>query len=160
MIDINFKTYLNRMLPGHKRQTNRLNLFYWPFKLLQELFDAFKIWRLDVYYRVNITGQVFSMQSLLNARVANAYGLILVKSYNDMGIWVQLSTEAGEDYKAVASLIVEDQAHEEVALEGEILKDENIDFYVYVPAGVNIYEVEKWVNNYKIAGKRYQIIQA
>lgn len=160
MIDINYSKYLTRILPYHKRQTNRLKLFYWPFIVLQELFNDFIEWRRDVYYRANITGQVLSLQSLLNYKVKNADNDILVKSYEDQGVWVQLSTAEGDAYKLSASLIVEDGAYSSVALEGEILEDSEIDFYVYVPQSVNIYEVEMWVNSYKIAGKRYQIIQA
>ncbi|MDX9703946.1 MAG: hypothetical protein RBU23_13020 [Candidatus Auribacterota bacterium] len=160
MIDINFQQHLARMLPVHKRQTNRLKLFYWPFILLQELFDQFKVWRADVYYRINITGQIISLQSLLNRKVAGANGKIIVKSYNDLGVWVQLSTEAGEAYMLIASLSSESTETINVALEGEVPESQDVDFYVYVPATVNIYEVEKWVNNYKIAGKRYLITQA
>jgi hypothetical protein len=159
MIDINFQQYMARMLPAHKRQTNRLKLFYWPFIALQELFDEFKQWREDVYYRVNITGQILSMQSLLNRKVANANGKILVRSYNDSGIWAQLTIEVGESYRVDASLAGEAPPGVDVALEGEIIEASDIDFYVYAPA-VNVYEVIKWVDNYKIAGKRYQLIQA
>lgn len=160
MINIDFQQYLSRMLPVYKRQTNRLKLFYWPFIALQELFDLFKEWREDVYYRVNITGQILSMQSLLNRKVVSANGKILVKSYNDAGIWAQLILEVGESYRVDASLSGEATTTANVALEGEIVESSEIDFYVYVPTAVNIYEVRKWVENYKIAGKRYQIIQA
>ncbi len=160
MIDINYSKYLTRMLPYHKRQVNRLKLFYWPFIALQELFDSFIEWRTDIYYRVNITGQIQSLQSLLNKKVTNANNEILVKSYNDSGIWVQLSSEDGEAYMVAASLMSENANTVNVALEGEIVDNTEIDFYVYIPQTVNRYEVEQWVNNYKIAGKRYSIIQA
>ena len=194
MIDINFSKHLTRVLPYHKRQTNRLKLFYWPFIALQELFNEFIDWRRDVYYRANITGQVLSLQSLLNYKVKDSNSSILVKSYEDQGIWVQLSTEVGDAYKVSASLNVsslevwgswskgvetdyyvslddeasyyslsvigEESVFSPVAMEGEVLYSSEIDFYIYVPQVVNIYEVEMWVNSYKIAGKRYQIIQA
>ena len=160
MININFQQYMSRMIPMYKRQTNRLKLFYWPFLALQQLFDDFIIWRADVYYRLNITGQVLSLQSLLNYKVIGANNSILVKSYNDSGIWVQLSTSEGDAYRVDASLASEATTSANAALEGEIIEASEIDFYVYVPATVNIYEVMKWVENYKIAGKRYEIIQA
>ncbi len=160
MININFQRYLTRMLPEHKRQANRIKLFYWPFIALQELFDSFAVWREDVFYRVNITGQILSMQSLLNRKVTGANGNILVKSYNDAGIWVQLITEEGEAYRVDISLSSEELETANVALEGEVIQSNEIDFYVYIPLSVNEYEVMKWVENYKIAGKRYQIIQA
>ena len=160
MIDINFQQYLNRNIPVHKRLPNRLKLFYWPFIVLQELFDSFKEWREDVYYRINITGQILSLQSLLNRKIAGANNKILVKGYSDAGISVQLLSEAGESYRIDASLSEEASHSVAVALEGEVIQSLDIDFYVYIPLNVNIYEVEKWVNNYKIAGKQYQIIQA
>jgi hypothetical protein len=148
------------MLPVHKRLANRLKLFYWPFLALQGLFDSFVQWREDIYYRTNITGQILAMQALLNRKVTGANDSILVKSYNDLGIWLQLITEEGESYRVDASLSTEDPVTVDVALEGEIIESSEVNFYVYIPNNVNIYEVEKWVNNYKIAGKRYQIIQA
>jgi hypothetical protein len=160
MININFQQYLTRQLPVHKRLPNRVKLFYWPFIALQELFDSFNEWRSDVFYRINITGQVLSMQSLLNRKVTGANGNILVKSYNDAGVWVQLTTEIGESYGVDSSLTSEALNTVNSALEGEVIESSEIDFYVYIPQNVNRYEVEKWVNNYKIAGKRYQIIQA
>lgn len=160
MININFQQYLTRTLPYHKRQPNRLKLFYWPFIALHELFNAFVEWRADVYYRLNITGQIISLQSLLNKKVAGANNSILVTSYNDAGIWAQLVGEEGESYRVDASLLAEASHSAGTALEGEIVQAADIDFYVYIPATVNSYEVEKWVNNYKIAGKRYEIIQA
>lgn len=147
------------MLPYHKRQPNRLRLFYWPFIALQEMFNQFVEWRRDVYYRANITGQVLALQSLLNRKVTGANNGILVKSYSDQGIWAQLSGEDGEAYAVLASLIVEGANCAVVALEGEVVENTDIDFYVYIPSAVNLYEVEMWINNYKIAGKRYQILQ-
>ena len=160
MININFQQYLTRTLPYHKRQPNRLKLFYWPFIALQELFDAFVEWRTDVYYRLNITGQILSLQSFLNKRIAGANNSILVRGYNDAGIWAQVTTEDGDAYRVDASLLAEASHSANVAMEGEVIQAADIDFYVYIPAAVNSYEVEKWVNNYKIAGKRYEIIQA
>lgn len=159
MIDIDYKQYLTRMLPVYKRLPNRIKLFYWPFIVLQQIFDEFKNWRADAYYRLNITGQILSLQSLLNRKVVNANGKILVRSYSDAGIWAQLISEPGESYRIDAGFESENVAIA-VALEGEVIENSEIDFYVYIPQQVNIYEVIRWVDNYKIAGKRYQIIQA
>lgn len=159
MITINFKNYLTRMLPSHKRQANRLMVFSWPFIALQKLFDAFVEWRTDVYYRLNITGQIIALQALLNRMVAGANDDILVKGYTDEGLVVQLSTEEGDSYILNLSLESEGTGFAEVALEGELRNDSDVDFWVYIPAAVNSYEVQQWVNAYKIAGKRYEIIQ-
>jgi hypothetical protein len=147
LITINFETLLNRMLPWHKRQPKRLLLFGWPFGELTTLFAAFKAWRADVFYRVNVTGQVISLQTYLNRVIYGANDEITIENFNDWGVWVQLSTEEGESY-----MIPE---YCEAAALGEFTPLTDVDFYVYVPAGVNTGDVARVVNLYKLAGKRY-----
>ena len=115
------------MIPYHKRKTNRINLFRFSLSALKVLWELFVIWRYDVYYRLNVTGQVLSLQHFLNLRLEGADGKILIKGYDDQGIWVQLSTEEGEAYKVDASLASEDTPLE-VALIGEIVQNNEIDF--------------------------------
>jgi hypothetical protein len=150
LITINFETLLNRMLPYHKRQPKRLLLFSWPFTELTALFTAFKIWRSDVFYRVNVTGQVISLQTYLNRVIEGANDEITIENFNDWGVWVQLSTEEGESY-----MIAE---YCEAAARGEFTPLTDVDFYVYVPVTVNTNDVARVVNQYKLAGKRYLII--
>ena len=150
LFTINFETLLSRMLPEHKRQPKRLFLFRWPFVELTALFAAFKVWRADVFYRVNVTGQVISLQTYLNREIDNSNNEISIENFNDYGIWAQLTTEDGESY-----MIPE---YCETASVGEFTPLTDVDFYVYVPDGVNAADVARLVNQYKLAGKRYLIV--
>jgi hypothetical protein len=150
LLTIDFGKLLERMLPAHKRQPKRLLLFGWPFGELTALFNAFKAWRADVFYRVNVTGQVISLQTYLNRVVAGANNLIRIENFNDWGVWVQLSTEEGDSY------MIADYC--ESAARGEITPLTDVDFYVYIPAGVIASDVARIVNQYKLAGKRYLIV--
>jgi hypothetical protein len=158
LITIDFDQLVYRLLPDHKRLPKRLMLFRWPLMQLTSLFNDFKIWRADVFYRVNVTGQTLSLQAYLNRAVTGANNQILVQGYNDAGIWVQLSTADGEAYMIPAGLSNE-ATSVSVALEGEITPLNDVDFYVHVPSTVLVGDVARIVNNYKLAGKRYQIIQ-
>lgn len=150
LLTINFERLLGRMLPEHKRQPKRLLLFKWPLGELTALFASFKAWRADVFYRVNVTGQVISLETYLNRAITGANGEIRVEGFNDWGVWVQLTTEEGESY-----MIPE---YCEAAARGEFTPVTDVDFYVYVPAGIVAADVARIVNQYKLAGKRYLIV--
>ena len=158
-INIDFSQLVYRLLPTHKRLPKRLLLFRWPMSLLSDLFTDFKAWRFDVFYRINVTGQTLSLQNYLNYAVANANSSILIQDYNDQGIWVQLSTEEGNSYVIDASLIAEDTHYADVAMNGEVTPLEGVDFYVYAPNEASRGDIARIVEKYKLAGKRYEIIQ-
>lgn len=159
LITIDFEQLVYRLLPTHKRLPKRLMLFRWPFVQLTALFNEFKAWREDVFYRINSTGQTISLQTYLNRAVAGSNNRILIQGYNDAGIWVQRSDEDGESYMSPMG-IAPDETHQPVAMQGEITPLTDVDFYVHVPSTVNTTDVARIVNKYKLAGKRYQIIQS
>jgi len=150
LLTIDFERLLTRMLPEHKRQPKRTFLFKWPFGELIALFTAFKAWRADIFYRVNVTGQVISLQTYLNRAITGADDRIRIENFNDLGVWVQLSTEDGESY------MIPDYC--ESASKGEFTPLTDVDFYVYLPIGVSSNDVARIVNQYKLAGKRYLIV--
>ena len=158
LINIDFDNLVFRLLPTHKRLPKRLLLFKWPLTLLGNLFTAFKLWRLDVFYRINVTGQTLSLQTYLNRAIAGANNNILILDYEDKGIWAQLIEEPGEAY-VVATGLAPDEEYQEVALDGEFTPLEYIDFYVYIPSNVNSGNVARIIEKYKLAGKRYGIVQ-
>lgn len=159
LLTINFETLLTRGLPDHKRLPKRLLLFKFPFGELTTLFADFKTWRADVFYRVNVTGQVISLQTYLNRVITNANNEIYITGFQDHGSWIQLSTEEGESYMIQMSLGSEDSASMDIAIAGEFTPLSTVDFYVYIPTGVDATEVARVVENYKLAGKRYLIIE-
>jgi hypothetical protein len=158
-ININFSQLVYRLLPSHKRLPKRLLLFRWPMSVLTDMFTAFKAWRFDVFYRINVTGQTLSLQNYLNYAVDNANGSILIQDYNDQGIWVQLSTEEGDSYVVDTSQAVENTHYIDVAINGEVTPLEGVDFYVYAPNEASRGDIARVVEKYKLAGKRYEIIQ-
>jgi sulfur carrier protein ThiS len=145
------------MLPYHKRQPKRLLLFGWPFAQLTTIFTAYKLWRADVFYRLNVNGQLISLETYLNRYIVGANGDIVIKSFEDWGAWVQLLSEPGETYALRLSLVSEDEGVF-VAMNGEITPENDVDFYVVVPASVAAADVARVVNQYKLAGKRYKVI--
>lgn len=159
LITIDFAQLVYRLLPTHKRLPKRLMLFRWPFAQLTLLFQEFKTWRADVFYRLNVNGQTLSLQTYLNRAVAGSNNRILIQGYNDNGIWVQRSDEDGEAYMIEAG-IAPSETSQNVAMQGEITPLTDVDFYVHIPATASVPDVARIVNKYKLAGKRYQIIQA
>lgn len=157
LLTIDFERLLERLLPDHKRQPKRLLLFGWPLGELKDLFSQFKEWRASMFYRINVTGQVISLETYLNRIIPGANDRIAIKSFEDWGAWVQLSTEPGETYALRVSLVSEDDGVF-VAMNGEITPENDVDFYVLVPAAVAAADVARVVNQYKLAGKRYKII--
>ncbi len=158
LINIDFDKLVFRLLPTHMRRPKRLLLFRWPLSLLTDLFTVFKLWRLDVFYRINVTGQTLSLQTYLNRAIEGANNSILILDYEDQGIWAQLSTEEGDAF-VVSTGLLPDEAYQEVAINGEFTPLEGIDFYVYIPTGIKSGDVARIVEKYKLAGKRYGIIQ-
>lgn len=158
LIHIDYNNLLLRMLPVHRRLPKRLLLFGLPLSLLGDLFTAFKLWRLDVFYRVNVTGQTLSLQTYLNRAITGANNSILILDYEDQGIWAQLITEDGDAYVVEAGLLPDEQ-YQEIALDFEGVAPIDVDFYVYIPGGVDAGDVARVINRYKLAGKTYNIVQ-
>lgn len=158
LINIDFDNLVYRLLPAHMRRPRRLLLFRWPLSLLSDLFVSFKIWRLDVFYRINVTGQTLSLQTYLNRAIPSANNSILILDYEDQGIWAQLSREEGDAF-AVPAGISPGENYQQSALSGEFSPLEGIDFYVYIPSSIKGGDVARIVEKYKPAGSRYEIIQ-
>lgn len=157
LLTIDFPRLLERLLPSYKRQPKRLQLFGWPLRELTDLFAQYKTWRNLTYYRANVTMQAISIEAYLNRAIENSNNQIYIQSYNDRGIWVQTSTESGEAYVALVGTEAEN-TYKEVAKDGEIEPDSNVDFYVLiVPQSVSSTEVARLVEQYRPAGKRYVI---
>lgn len=147
--------FLKRMLPRHKRQTNRLALFNWSVGQIAALWDEFREWRKEMIYESNITGQRLPLIDLLNRRVEGAEGGITILEYIDGGIW--LSTEAEASDRADMSTEAEASDYKYIARRGEELTAIEGDFLVLVPMGVNFDEVKLLVDRYVIAGFEYTV---
>lgn len=157
-LEFDIYEFLRRQLPHHKRQTNRLALFNWPIAQLSSLWNAFAIWRSEMIYESNITGQKLALVNLLNRRVTGAANQISISEKDYGGIYLSYLSEA-TDYVFLSTL-AEASDLAEIPLDGETATDMTADFTVYVPAGVNIDQVAKIVDRYVIAGFDYEIQQS
>jgi len=152
-----FDTYefLKRMLPHHKRQTNRLALFNWPLLEVQELVSDYREWRLEMIYQSNVTGQKLSLVDFLNRKVTDSGNSIDIVETEDGSIYFSTFTEATDPQDI--SLLSEDTDVLEIPKLGEDGSALTVDFRVIIPTGVNPDEVDRLMARYVLAGKTYEI---
>lgn len=147
---LDFREIVRQYVAPHRRKPNRLK-WLWALADLGGVWDAFARWRDYYRYKVHVTSQHRSLQGHLT----NLFGsgtVIKVKSYHDGFLDVGLDTEPA--HWVIFS------PYEEVALEGESDRTfEDVDFVVYVPSGISAALVEAEIEKYKLADKKYKIIQ-
>lgn len=146
-IILNFKELVRQYVAPHRRQPNRLA---WLRALLdlESVWNAFAAWRDYYRYKVHVTSQHRSLQGHLNKTFG---GGILIKSYEDQFLDVGLNSEP-------AHWVLFDPMPE-IALEGEGGQSfADVDFIVYVPAGVDLNLVRAEIERYKIADRTYKIV--
>jgi hypothetical protein len=149
--------FVGNQLPYHKRQPNRLKLFMWPLIEVRRMFVAFNVWLLEMVYQSNITGQKMALENLLNREVANSNNQIYIDEIISNGVWLSLAVE-NSDYVWL-STESEGMSFQYFGLSTEEEQDAlNANFKVFVPAGVEHGEVDKYVMRYVIAGMRYKIV--
>lgn len=154
-LEFDIYEFLRRDLPQHKRQTNRLALFYWPLAEIASLWDSFREWRKEMIYESNITGQRMSLVGLLNRLVSNSGNGITIIEHIGGGIWLSKEEEFSD--MAEISLISENSDYKYIARKGEETTAIDGDFLVLVPDEVNVDEVRKIVDRYCIAGFEYTV---
>lgn len=156
-LDFDFYKFLERMLPVHKRRPNRLKLFWWPLKSIQSIWDDFKVWRKDVLFRTNITGQTMSLEVYLNKYVEGANNGISIYESEDSGLWVGLEAEADEVLE-VGLEAAEPTDYIEISIEGEAGTALPVSFRVIAPPTANVEQIKEYVNYFKIAGKSFDVV--
>jgi hypothetical protein len=154
--DFSIYEFLRRQLPKHKRQTNRMALFFWPLNELKTLWEDFVDWRDDMIYQSNITGQTLSLTHLLNKKVTGANGSISIRDTEETGVYI--STLAENTAVVTMSLASEGSTTMNIELYGEGGATLGVSFQVVVPAGVSNAQIEQIVNRYLIAGMSFTII--
>lgn len=157
-VEFDVYEFMKRMIPAHKRQTNRLALFWWSIAQINLLWESFREWRKEMIYESNVTGQTLSLVDLLNRRVNGANGGISIVERTDEGIYLSVLNEDADH--AEMSLISENTDFEYVSKAGEGGASLDIDFKVVVPVGVNFDEVKKIVDRYVIAGYQYEVVNS
>ncbi len=155
---INFPNLVRQLLPSHRRQPVRL---WWLRVLvgpLQTLWGEFAAWRADVRYRINLTSQVQVLEGYLNQKY-DPTGSVRIVSFDDGLLWVGLEIEGG-NYHPRFGLESEPDGHIAIPLENEIRASlGDVDFVVYIPAEVDANLVRAEIEQYRLAGMTYKIIQ-
>ncbi len=157
-IEFSFSEFIRRMLPVHKRQSNRIALHTWTMTELSNLWTSFVTFRENAVFESNSTGQTISLEALLNRNVTGSNNSIYIKQGNDGGLFLSTDTE-NSDFVWL-SLEIEATDSVFIPLDGEVSTALAVNFEVYIPNTANKAQVTEIVNRYVVAGYTYNIIQS
>jgi len=157
---LNIHNLVRQLVPTHRRQPVRLwwlRRLAWP---IGELWDDFAVWRDDVRFRINLTGQVRVLEGYLNKKYDTAEWRIRIVSFEDGLMWVGLETE-GDNYHPRFGILSEAGPFVAIPLAGELRGSlGDVDFVVYIPAGIDAATIHAEVERYRLAGMTFKIIQS
>lgn len=146
-------------IPFHKRQQNRVKLFWWVLKPVQSFFNGYLDWFKDTLFKANSTGQVISLEAFLNHFVDGANGGIsVIESSEDGGVY--LGNRDGDTlfFTGLGNRGT-DEKYIELSIRGEISTLLPADFRIIAPSSANVAQIRKYVEQYKLAGKYFDIKQ-
>ena len=147
---LDFKELVRQYVAPHRRQPVRLR-WLWGLTDLEGAWEQFAAWRDYYRYKVRVTGQQASVEGHLG-RLLGSGVKVVVRSYADGYLSVGLEQEVPH--------WVEFDPQKEIALEGEIEElFGGCDFVVYVPHGTDMMLVTEEVERYRLADKKYKLIE-
>lgn len=157
-----YSNLIRQLLPPHKRQTLRLSLLQGFSKPLQLLFSDFDSWKENTYMMLNVNSQIKILEGYLRKKYNEPFAISIL-SYDD-GLFPVGNQEEGETlWPALPMDVSEEDAKYKIAdipLEGEIKEQfGDVDFTVYIPAGLDINIIRSEIEKYKQALIQYKIIQ-
>jgi hypothetical protein len=155
MINFNINWYVEKYLPGFIRKTNNVRAIKALVKPLLSLLTDFYNFRIEMIYRTNLTSQRLSLESHLNKIFDPIQKRILIAHYSDSGLFFPLSDEGYEG--TIVSLESENDGLF-IALDGEVREEIGVSFLIYAPTGLNNEMIKGEIEQYKLAGKTYEII--
>lgn len=145
---------VRQLLPPHKRLFYRLSWIRGLLAPLQYLFSEFDGWRSDIRVVVNANSQVKVLEGYLQKKY-NKSSAIKIVTFNDGLLLVCLDIEGDALQPEFSQNILR-----EISLEGEIRETfGDVNFIVYIPAGVDIDLLRADIEKYKMALIKYKIIQ-
>lgn len=157
-IRIDYRNLVRQLLPDHKRQPGRL---WWLRGLttpLAGLFADFERWRADTRRIVNVTAQMRILEGYLRTKYGQPVA-IRIETYQDGGLGVCLEAE-GDAQRLDLALEAEGASAADVPLEGEVRERfGDVDFVVYLPAGVDAERVTADIERFRQALTKYGIVQ-
>jgi hypothetical protein len=180
MYSINIALLISRLLPWFKRQpvfNAWLQALLYPVKQLNEVFAAYTD---STYYALSITGQLLYLEKLLNdkfngglpARAASS----TIGMYDGTPTGIYISDPAGTilpqyvwnkaEERPAMVLYNKAEAEDKTYLRNIAEIDGEYDFIVNVPFSVGnvttnaqlMASIKAWVNVYRIAGKRFNVV--
>lgn len=155
-LDFDIYEFIRRMLPLHKRQTNRLALFDWGLSQLRVVWYQFTAWRTEMIYESNITGQKMALEHFLNYKVPGSQDKIFIVEKLDGGLFLSLVSENSE--AVFLSTEAEDSDFSEIPLNGEQLQALDVNFQVFIPAYADLDILNQILQRYVIAGMNYEVL--
>ena len=179
MFSINFRQLASQYLTNLLRKTKQLSWLYALVKPLTNLYNDFAEFSTEVLYELRITCQVIYLEKLLNDKFNN--GMVAYAFDNSSGayspVYGAIYIVDSSDIHEVRYLWLEVEERPAIYLyqEAEVASpryfytqaeyEADTDFAVMIPTSVgDVNDVEfkasvdAWIVKYKLAGKRYKLL--
>ena len=154
---ININNLVRQLVPPHRRQPVRLDFLRGLLYPLRQLWEWFELWRDDIRLRINVNSQVMVLEGYLRNKYNDVR--ITITSLDNGWLWVGLLSE-GDLYMPKIGLLGGGEQLIHVPLLWEKrLGMGDVDFWVYIPVGVDIEAIRAEIECYRQAGVKYEIIQ-
>lgn len=153
--------YLVRyLLPFHKRTQIRLIFLRLFANKVDALMNKIHNFKTIVRRSINITAQTIILQYHLNDTFDPILRRILIKHYNDQGLFIGLISDGIENYVPLKLLSEIQENYNEIilALKNETNQTINADYLIYAPTSININQLIFELDKYRLAGKKYKIV--
>lgn len=155
-IRLNIDNLAAQLLPWFKRQTARVTWLRALLSPLKDLSANFEAYKRDTRVLVNVTGQVKVLEGFLREKYGQVS--IIIETFDDMCLDVGL-LEEGATHLVNIPLEAEGTGPA-VPLYGERKEAfGDVDFIVYIPAGVDADAVRADIARFKIAIVKFKIVQ-
>ena len=160
MFNINILHIIKLLLPPHWRTKSQIDFLKPVAKPFITVHNVFMTFRANNLYKLSFTGQVISLEYLLN-QYYQTEGIYISDTAPDYPETTIYNTEENETDEPVYVFNADETIlpEEQVYLYNNEEFDLNINFIINIPIAVTFDEnvVRALVNLYKLAGKQYSI---
>jgi len=158
---INFNNLINIILPPYKRVKNVIDLCLSLIKPIQTLYSTYNLYRTSVLYNTAFTSQVIYLEKLLNDKYNSSGALPDIFIEDSENIEQLYLTNTEEEVEGIyISNTEEDTGLPEPYFYNRREYEDDYDFNIRMPIGPkwDDNEVRGFVNKFKLAGKRFNIL--
>lgn len=156
MIKIHYPNLIRQTLPPLKRTPVRLAWFNALLSALIEMYNEFQRWAELQRMLINVNGRTMVLEGFLRFKYGNTEIAISTTIDNLPGIGL---VNEGDIYIALVGLLDETAKPFELPLISERQGGEyDVDFVVFVPAGVNVNDVIADIERYKTPLATYNLV--